>query len=381
MNKTENAKPDVIDLDADAVEDVTLDDVGDDVGDGAENSGENVAPAAPIAPKKTSLLPVAFAALVVGSVGGSWLYQDYLARYFPSDEMTALIDKVGALQANATNTEQRTTALERLAGQLKTDVDAMEMKLDTTASGTEQNLAAMQALTPRVENLNAAMNTASADLKSLKAALSAASVLPGEKSDPAIFASLSARVDALEQDLAKLKAAKPAVPDGASLVQALADLKARIASGASFQKEYDMISAMVPSAEGLDILQRHAAAGLANAQGLAKEAGALALALPKPAVEAGATEKSYWDSFTELFSDLIVIRNLGDSDWSKIAAKAAALAEANDLAQAIELIDKGEGAVPEALAAWRELAAERLALDAALLKTADAVMRQIAAKG
>jgi hypothetical protein len=78
---------------------------------------------------------------------------------------------------------------------------------------------------------------------------------------------------------------------------------------------------------------------------------------------------------------VITIRRIGDTDWPDLAAKCAALAESGDLAQAIERIDAAEGAKPAALSGWRDRAAARIALEAALENTSQAVLRQITSMG
>ena len=75
------------------------------------------------------------------------------------------------------------------------------------------------------------------------------------------------------------------------------------------------------------------------------------------------------------------VRDIGESDWPQLAEKAAALAEAGDLPQAIDVIDQAEGAKPASLSNWRDRAAGRLALLAALDQVDQAVLRQIAQQG
>ena len=53
------------------------------------------------------------AGLVVGALGGGWLYRDVLASYLPSSEMTALAEKLGALEVNNRNLENRFAALQQ----------------------------------------------------------------------------------------------------------------------------------------------------------------------------------------------------------------------------------------------------------------------------
>ena len=78
---------------------------------------------------------------------------------------------------------------------------------------------------------------------------------------------------------------------------------------------------------------------------------------------------------------LITIRRIGEADWPGLAAQCAALADSGDLAQAIEKIDRAEGAKPSAPSAWRDRAAARMALEAAMEETSRAVLRQITSMG
>ena len=167
----------------------------------------------------------------------------------------------------------------------------------------------------------------------------------------------------------------------ATLSQSLSDLKAKIASGASYRDELERISRMVPAAAGLDTLSANANEGLPTAAGLAAELTALIPLLPKPEIELPSSENSYLDSFWNAMKGVITIRRIGDTDWPDLAAKCAALAESGDLAQAIEKIDKAEGAKPSALSGWRDRAAKRIALEAALEETSQAVLRQITSLG
>jgi hypothetical protein len=80
-------------------------------------------------------------------------------------------------------------------------------------------------------------------------------------------------------------------------------------------------------------------------------------------------------------SGVVTIRPLGETDWPAAAERAAAFAEAGDLTQAISVIDSAEGEKPMALTQWRDRAAARLQLEAALNQVSEAVLRQIAALG
>ena len=141
------------------------------------------------------------------------------------------------------------------------------------------------------------------------------------------------------------------------------------------------IARMVPAAAGLDVLALNADAGLPDAAGLAAELRAAIPALPQPAAAEAAEGDGYLDWAFDMLSGIVTVRDIGESDWPQLAEKAAALAEAGDLPQAIDVIDQAEGAKPAALSNWRDRAAGRLALLAALDQVDQAVLRQIAQQG
>ena len=156
--------------------------------------------------------------------------------------------------------------------------------------------------------------------------------------DAAVLAALGQRIDALEKDVASLKAAAGAGAQAgatAALSQALSDLKAKVAAGTSFQAEYERIARMVPAASGLDVVARRCGGGHARCQGACSRA---ARRHPVPAAGRGAaaprtTAISAW--LMKSLSGIISIRPIGDTDWPQVAEKAAAFAEAGDLTQAI----------------------------------------------
>ena len=102
--------------------------------------------------------------------------------------------------------------------------------------------------------------------------------------------------------------------------------------------------------------------------------------LPQPATPAPASD-SWTGWLLESLSGIVTIRDIGESDWPLLAEKAAALAESGDLTQAIAIVDAAEGTKPVPLSQWRDQAAARLALEAALVQVSDSVMRQISAAG
>jgi hypothetical protein len=123
-----------------------------------------------------------------------------------------------------------------------------------------------------------------------------------------------------------------------------------------------------------------AAEGLPNAAGLVAELRAAIPALPQPEAPA-AEDGSYLGSLMNSLSGVLNVRTIGEADWPGVAGQAADFAEAGDLNQAIAVIDAAEGEKPMALVQWRDRAAARLQLEAALAEVSDSVLRQIAALG
>jgi hypothetical protein len=165
-----------------------------------------------------------------------------------------------------------------------------------------------------------------------------------------------------------------------ALSQALSDLKAKVAAGTGYGEEHGRIARMVPAAAGLQTVGARAAEGLPNATGLTEELRAAIPALPQPQAPA-APDNSYLGSLMDSLSSIVSIRAIGETDWPGVAGQALSFAEAGDLNQAIAVIDAAEGDKPMALVQWRDRAAARLQLEAALAEVSDAVLRQIAALG
>jgi hypothetical protein len=197
--------------------------------------------------------------------------------------------------------------------------------------------------------------------------------------DNAALSNLATRVDSLLKEIETLKAQKSAAPDTTLLSQSLADLKAKIASGASYQAELDRIARLVPAAEGLDVLARNVA-GLPTAQGLASELKAAIATLPATSTSAPAPDDGYWNRVTGFFSSIIKIRSSGETDWQGLATNLVASAENGKLAEAVAVVDAIDGSKPGAIAQFRDRAAARILLEDALTKTSAAVMRDITAK-
>ena len=357
-------KPQVIDLEA---EDVI-----------SEETGAPETPSPPSPPPKNPAFPAIWLAVAVlgGAIAGGWFYKDVLSSYLPSNELVTAQGRIDALEAQSKTLSEQLASIAGASDQLKTEIQSA-----TEKSSAAQNAAA--AVETRLAAAEAATQSAKAELENLKSAVASGGT-SSTTVDPSALAVLAQRLDALEKDVASLKTVSAPGDQSAAtatLSQSLSDLKAKIAAGAPYSAELERISRMVPAAAGLDTLSANANEGLPTAAGLAAELTGLIPLLPKPEIELPSSQNSYLDSFWDAMKSVITIRRIGETDWPDLAAKCAALAESGDLAQAIEKIDKAEGAKPSALSGWRDRAAARIALEAALEDTSQAVLRQITSMG
>lgn len=360
---TSPVKATVIDLDPD---DVTGD---------TQRSTTEAPPTKLAKPARSRILPAVVAALVIGMVGGGWLYRDYVSSYFPSNEMTALRERVEMIGKSHEQLGGQMQNIDRIVSQLAADMDAMESKTTGLLTSSKEQSDAMADTAQRIASLDAT----NAELKSLVETLRNQPVASGG-APMALPSDLSARISALEKDVASLKTEVPGRADAAALTQALSDLKAKIESGVGFADEQQRIARMVPAAAGLDTLALHAATGLPAAKLLAGELAALKPSLPIPETTAPAGEPGYWDSLMAALSSIITIRDAEAVNWQMIADKSIALAEAGDLTQAIAVIDEVEDAKPASLQQWRDRAAARVNLEAALARVSESVGRDLAAR-
>lgn len=368
-------KPQVIDLEA---EDVTPE---------PERAEADQAPPPPHAPPKrrrrATLVWVALAVLA-GAVGGGWLYRDVLSTYLPSNRMSELDARIGALEVNNKSLAEQIAAATEAAQSATSVSSGLEQTLKDLGGGMSETQAKITAMDGRIAAAEQALAAAKSDLDGLRNAVSGTGTgSGGGTADPAALAALTQRIEAVEKDVASLKSAGGTAggSNAAALTAALADLKAKIAAGGPFPDQYARIARMVPAAEGLDVLASHAEMGLPDAAGLAAELRASIGQLPKPEAEAPAESGSYWDSIRSALSGIVTIRTIGERDWPALAEKCAALAESGELAQAIAAIDESEGDRPAVVAQWRDRAAARLKLEAAAEQVGQAVLRQIAADG
>jgi hypothetical protein len=388
-------KPQVIDLEA---EDIRAEVVEDNAATSPTETPEVVAgdvhraeaaPPPPPAPanRKRGIAAWIIAALVAGTIAGAWVYRDLLSRYFPTAQVTAMETKLAALEARTKTIGDQMQAVSQAADDARTTAASANGAAETNAVGLSETGKRLDGIDSRIAKTETALAAARSDLDGLNSKLAGLGTSIGTTDTGAIDSSalavLNQRIDALEKDVADLKASSGSGDKTAlsiALSQALADLKAKVAAGASFQPEYDSISRMVPAAMGLDVLAAHAGRGLPAAAGLATELRGTIPTLPKPEAPQP-SGGGYGDWLLESLSGIITIRTIGDTHWPELAEKAAALAESGELTQAIAAIDQAEGAKPVPLSQWRDRASARLSLEAAVGQVAEAVLRQIAAQG
>lgn len=366
---SEAVKPQVIDLEA---EDVTI-----------ERDLPPEQPA-PVRRRSTgrSVKWLAGAALIAGLMAGGWIYRDLLSAYLPNNEMQVMGNRIAALEINNKTLNEQVAAL----GQSVQGTAAATAELDATikanASGIAETQSRIGGLDSKIDAAGKALQSMKSDLDALRTAVSSAGTGSGGV-DNAALAAIGQRIDGLEKDVASLKSSSGSTEGAATtaaLSQALSDLKAKIAAGTAYTDEYGRIARMVPAAAGLDVLAASASNGLPNGLGLAAELRGAIASLPQPVSEAPASG-GYWDSIWSTLSGVITIRDIGATDWPALAEKCASLAEVPDLNQAIGIIDATEGDKPTAITQWRDRAAARLKLEAALDQVSQAVLRQISSLG
>ena len=357
-------KPQTIDLEA---EDVTA--------ETEAPAAESVSPPPPDRRKSAPPLRWILAAVILGLLAGAWLYRDVLSSYLPTNQVQGLQQRIETIEANAKTSRDQLLAVSTTADQARKAAAALETSIKDTG-------AAQNELTERLAAAEKSLQSIQTDLDNLRMAVASGGT-GGGTIDSGALAAIGQRLDALEKDVASLKAGSGASDDpgvASALRQSLSDLRAKIAAGISYRNELDRIVRIVPAVGGYEILNAYADQGLPDARGLAAELRNDIPTLPQPERDTSSTSGGYWDNFWDALTTVVTIRDIGESDWPVLAENAAGLAETGDLAQAIAQIDAAEGEIPSAINRWRERAAARLKLEAALEELAKAVELVIAAR-
>jgi len=337
------------------------------------------APAPKTGSSRGLMAVIAGGLIVASAVGGGWAYRDLLSSYFPSDSVQVLTQQVAGLDATNKDLAKKLEAVVGVTDEIKSQSAAAQ----SAAEDWKKQLGAIKDADDTYAKSIAALETTLADAQAqLKALQDKAQAAPAAGAAGSVDTSaLEQRLAAVEKDLSALKAGAGGAVDTAALSQALADLKGKIAEGSGFATEFDRIRRSVPAAEGLDVLAKFAAQGVASSKALETQLVSAAAQLPKPEAAAAQKDESWSGWFSTLFSSVISIREQGQPDWQILSQKAQAFMASGDLAQACAVFDNQAVALPDGLKQWHDAAQARLQLDGALEKVSAAVLRQIAAKG
>ena len=369
MNTIENdsqgskARSPVIDLEAEDISPAA------DTGDTEASKEEPVAPPPPRTPFWTRNR-IAGVAVVFAALLGAWLYREFGADFWPPASVSALEERLGAVEASNRTLNQQLISLGGTLDGLKTDTT----KLGETTASKEQDLEARLA----------DMDKAVSELRQSITALGSGTTQSA--ADPAQLADLTRRIEKLEQAVAALRESggttSPTTTtsgeDFSQLSQALSDLKAKFAAGVPYKEELDRIAAYVPQNPDLADLQPSASSGIANAAALGSALEALVPSLSGPGASDADTANA--GGFWAWFGTVVKVRDLNTLDWADLARGAAADAKAGDLKAAIARLEEPGGDLPPGIAEWRDRVRQRLRAEGAMAQLASAVAAIIAGK-
>jgi hypothetical protein len=319
------------------------------------------------------------AILALSAVAGAWFYKDGLATYFPSDQIRGLQARIEAVEQGDKQIAQKLNAVVGLTDELKSQLtaaltaaeDARKQAVDANTRSSDVNT--------KISALEKSLGLASASVDELRAKIASGTTMTVTSGDSS---GLSIRVDKLEKDLASLKNLNAqAKAESSQLSQSYANLKAKIASGAAYLSELSSIGAMLPAAEGLDVLASDAGKGVLTHQALSVGLKSFAALATKPAEQQTVPDDSLWGKTAAIFSGLITIRNTGEIDWAPVALQGASLVDEGKLEDAVKLLEQNLNVMPQALQDWRVAAVKRVSADHALEQLGRAVTRQITARG
>jgi hypothetical protein len=364
------AEPPVIDLDAEEVASAS------DTARPEEPKPEIEEPKRP-ARRMSGRTLAAGALIVVAVIAGGFLYRGFGERLWPSDRMVAIEDRLATLDATARTLNNQIAGLGAAVDAMKSANSAITARIEDAAAkaAAEQRTSSDE----RITQVEADLRSLQEQLASLTASVKSSSGGVDTGVSAAELSRLSARVSALEEAVAALKAAPPSPaggsPETAALSQALADLKAKLASGTPYEAEVQTIDRLAPGIAALGRLLPYAATGLPTADALAHEIERIAAGLPGPEPQVDTADSGYWGSFTSLLGSIVKVRTIGEPDWKDITAKAGAAARSGDLAGAIAGLDVSEAPLPAELARWRDTAKARIGADVAIEEVSAAVLR------
>lgn len=307
-------------------------------------------------------------AAVIAAFLGAWFYREFGAHWWPPSSMTAMEEKLGALEASNRTLNEQLVALST----------AFDTFKSTTTESLDTQAKAAGGVDGRLGELEKALGELRQSLASLGSGTGATSP------DPAALADITQRIERLEQQVADLSKGTVTTPpptgtdDFSELTQALSDLKAKFQAGVAYKEELDRIAIYVPGNSDLADLVPFAASGISNPQALGDALEAL---LPNLAGStSGETATAEAGGFWAWFGTVVKVRDLNTLDWADLAKSAAADAKAGDLKAAIARLEEPGGDLPSELADWRDKARQRLKAEGAMAQLAAAVTQIIMGK-
>ncbi len=357
------ARSPVIDLEAEDVSPAA------DAGDTEIPKEEPVPPPPPEPPEKPPFWTtrrIAGVVAVIAALLGAWAYREFGANWWPPSTMSAMEERLGALEASNRTLNEQLVALSSAFDNFKSEAAERDEAQASKMSVIEAKLAELD------KNLG--------ELRQSMANLGSTSQGPA---DPTALAELTERIEQLEQQVAALPepgATPPAAANDnfAELTLTLAGLKAKFEAGVPFKEELDRIAVYVPQNADLAELAPFAASGIANAQALGAALDALVPSLAAPSADGPQAAEA--TSFWAWVGTVVKVRDLNTLDWPDLAKAAATDAKSGDLKAAIARLDEPGGDLPQGLADWRDKARQRLKAESTMAQLAAAVTQIIMGK-
>lgn len=343
------------------------------------------------------LIAAGLAALIIAGGAGAWAYRTY-----GGGTDSAAVAQIEALQ-------QQVAELGK-ANQINAEkLSRLEAAVASAQTATAQSLASIeQAGTARQEKTQAALDKVTAAISSAAtdgaggAAGQAANAMKIDELGQGLAAvaakldevagkvdgsggeELKAQVMAVSETLEAMKAQQEAraTQTVSALGQSFGKLTAAVDGGGPFEAELDALVATAPTLPGIAELRDAAKTGVPSLGILAGELDGLAAAVAAKREEtaAAASEDSgVLSALTSQLTKVVKIRKVGEIDWVDLLKQSAATVRGGDLAAAVQSLAGHGEAAPEGVSGWLERAGARLALNAAMEKLSQAVLRQLAA--
>jgi uncharacterized phage infection (PIP) family protein YhgE len=311
----------------------------------------------PQTPSRRRSLALPLAALIVGALGGGWLYRDVLSSYLPTQQITALQTRSTELESTISKLSTDLETLKSGSSKSQTDIQSA-VTASQDAQSSASTLAAKQETTEtRLAKVESSLATAAKDMASLRNDLASRPTVSGASPpNNTALQALDARLAKLESEFEKLQTRTTA---GVERQSATIALLQRISRGEPYAAELSVLATQLP-AEILPMLQEHADKGIANESMLLAELSAMSVVAQ---AQQPVTQEPSW--YENLLSGIITVTPIGETDWKSVMEQALAASRPGGLVAAVSSLDTAEQAapLPPDLSAWRNKARQRLALD------------------